>query len=114
MVRGEFDLNYDGQTDWDGLEKVTGIIQAWGGQVVDTVDESTDFVVVGMGPQAVSLASGRPVSDVIRDLADSRLDRLSAYQQDIEQARTLYIPVITQTQFLFMTGYSGQGPVLAG
>jgi hypothetical protein len=114
VVRGEFDLNYDGQPDWDGLEKVTAIIQAWGGQVVDSVDESTDFLVVGMGPQAATLASGRPVSDVIRDLADSRLDQLTAYEQDIEQARTLYIPIITQSQFLFLTGYSGHGPVLAG
>ncbi|MBU0617314.1 MAG: hypothetical protein KKI02_06340, partial [Planctomycetes bacterium] len=114
VVRGEFDLNYDAQNDWDGLEKVTAIIQAWGGQVVDSVDENTDFLVVGTGPQVPELLTERPVSDVIRDLTDSRLDRLTAYERDIEQARTLYIPIITQSQFLFLTGYSGQGPILSG
>jgi hypothetical protein len=114
VVRGEFDLDYDGQPDWDGLDKVTAIVQAWGGQVADRVDESTDFVVVGMGPQVPQLAPDRPVSDVIRDLADSRLDRLTAFEADIEQARTLYIPVITQSQFLFLTGYSGEGPIQSG
>jgi hypothetical protein len=113
VVRGEFDLNYDGQKDWDGLQKVTAIIQAWGGQVVDSVDESVDFLVVGMGPQVPQAASGRPVSDVIRALTDSRLDKLTGFEHDIEQARTLYVPVITQSQFLFLTGYSGQGPVLS-
>ncbi len=113
VVRGEFDLDYDGQTDRDGLETVTAIIQAWGGQVVDKIDETTDFLVVGRGPQVPEFSAQRPVSDVIRDLADSRLDDLVEYQRDLEQARTLYVPVITQSQFLFLTGYSGQGPILA-
>ncbi len=113
VVRGEFDLNYDEQIDRNGVERVTAIIQAWGGQVVDEIDETTDFLVVGMGPLVPVLSTEQPVSDVIRDLADSRLDRLVEYERDIEQARTLYIPIITQSQFLFLTGYSGQGPILA-
>lgn len=112
VVRGEFDLDYDGQADWNGAEKVAAVIQAWGGQVADQIDEATDFLVVGTGPQVPMLPAEGPVSDVIRDLADSRLDKLTQYERDIEQARTLYIPVITQSQFLFLTGYSGQGPIL--
>ena len=113
VVRGEFDLDYDGQTDWNGVENVTAIVQAWGGQVVDQIDETTDFLVVGRGPQVPEFSAQQPVSDVIRDLADSRLGDLVEYQRDLEQARTLYVPVITQSQFLFLTGYSGQGPILA-
>ncbi|MFQ5806211.1 MAG: hypothetical protein ACE5I3_07165 [Phycisphaerae bacterium] len=113
VVRGEFDLDYDGQADWNGVEKVTAVIRAWGGQVVDDIDETTDFLVVGTGPHVPTLSTERPVSDVIRDLADSRLDELNEYRRDVEQARTLYIPVITQSQFLFLTGYSGRGPILA-
>ena len=113
VVRGEFDLDYDGQTDWNGVENVTAIVQAWGGQVVDQIDETTDFLVVGRGPQVPEFPAQQPVSDVIRDLADSRLGDLVEYQRDLEQARTLYVPVITQSQFLFLTGYSGQGPILA-
>ena len=51
---------------------------------------------------------------MIRSLTDSRLERLTEYQGDIEQAATRYIPIITQSQFLFLTGYSGHGPVLSG
>jgi hypothetical protein len=112
VVRGEFDLNYDNEVDFDGAEKVAAIIRAWGGQVVDEIDETTDFLVIGRGPQVPTLSAGWPASDVIRDLTDSRLDQLNEYRRDIEQARTLYIPVITQTQFLFLTGYSGRGPIL--
>lgn len=112
VVRGAFDLDYDGRVDDNGVEKVGAIVRAWGGRVVDQVDENTDFVVLGMGPQVPELPGGRPVSEVIRDLADSRLDELTEYRQVVEQARSLYIPIITQSQFLFLTGYSGQGPVL--
>lgn len=107
VVRGEFDLNYDGEVDFDGAERIAAVIRAWGGQVVDNIDESTDFMVVGMGPQAPTLSGDIPDTAVIRDLTDTRLDRLTAHKADIERARTLYIPVITQSQFLYLTGYAG-------
>lgn len=112
VVRGEFDLDYDGQNDHRGAEKVVAIIQAWGGRVVDEIDETTDFLVVGMGPQVPQFAGDRPISDVIQDLSDARLKARGQYRRDVEQARTLYIPVITQSQFLFLTGYAGYGPIV--
>ena len=108
VVRGEFDLNYDGERDWNGVERIKAIIQAWGGEVVDTIDETTDFIILGTGPQAPLPTEGKPVSDVIRSLTDARLNQMEQYQNDVEQARNLHIPVITQSQFLFLTGYSGR------
>ena len=113
VVRGDFDLDYDGKVDWNGGENVAAIINAWGGEVIDKVSEKTDFLVLGMGPTVPSLAANGPTSDVIRSLADTRLDQLGRFEADIEVARTRYIPVITQSQLLFLTGYSGQGPILA-
>lgn len=112
VVRGEFDLDYNGEKDLNGIERVDAIIRAWGGQVVDQINESTDFLVIGMGPQPPLPAPGRPISDVIQSLTDARLKQLDKYRQDIELAQTYYIPVITQTQFLFLTGYSGHGAIL--
>jgi hypothetical protein len=112
VVLGEFDLDYDGQKEFDGAEKVAAIIRAWGGRVTDEIDETTDFVVVGTGPQLPMLPGDQPVTDVIRSLADARLEQLQEYRQDLDQARALYIPIITQNQFLFLTGYSGRGPIL--
>ena len=113
VVRGDFDLDYDGKVDWNGSENVTAIVEAWGGEVADEVSETTDFLVLGMGPTIPSLAGEGPTSDVIRSLADTRLDQLEKFEGDIETARTRYIPVITQSQLLFLTGYSGTGPILA-
>jgi cell division protein FtsL len=112
VVLGEFDLNYDNQKEADGRDKVAAIIRAWGGRVVDQIDENTDFLVVGTGPQVPAPSGALPVSDVVRDLADSRLKELRQYEQSVDQAQRLYIPVITQTQFLFLTGYSERGPLL--
>ncbi len=113
VVRGEFDLDYDGKNDFDGAEKVAAIIRAWGGQIVDDVDETTDFLVIGTGPQVPTLPGQVVMTEVIRSLTDTRLNQLQAFRQDIDKARTLYIPIITQSQFLYLTGYSGRGPVLA-
>ncbi|RMF84058.1 MAG: hypothetical protein D6744_03690, partial [Planctomycetota bacterium] len=45
VIRGEFDLDYDGRVDFDGVERVAAIIREWGGEVVEDVDETTDFLV---------------------------------------------------------------------
>ena len=38
VVRGDFDLDYDGEVDFDGAERVAGLIREWGGTVVAEVD----------------------------------------------------------------------------
>ncbi len=112
VVRGQFDLNYDGIADYDGAEKIKAIIRAWGGEVAEKLDETTDFVVIGTGPQVPQLRPGRPVSPVVADLAETRAAELQQFRDLIRQARDRFIPVITQNQFLFLTGYAGTGPVM--
>lgn len=107
VIRGEFDLNYDGQVDWDGVERVTAMIREWGGQVQAELDETTDFVIIGRGPQLSTLRGDRPVSPVVRDLVETQQRARDEFFELIERARTLYIPVINQNQFLFLTGSFG-------
>ena len=66
------------------------------------------------GPYAddAVLPAVRQAANVIRDLADARLKEMDEYRADIELSQTFYIPVITQTQFLYLTGYSGQASLL--
>jgi hypothetical protein len=47
VIRGEFDLDYNGEADVDGTEKVTALIREWGGQVVAEIDETP---LAGVGP----------------------------------------------------------------
>jgi uncharacterized coiled-coil protein SlyX len=107
VVRGDFDLNYDGTIDFDGPTQVANLIRQWGGQVVDELNESVDFVVVGMAPNVPNIAAGQPVSDVVKDQAQQQQLKQGKFRDLVDQANKMYIPVITQNQFLFLTGYTG-------
>ena len=109
VIRGDFDLNYDGQIDFDGVDAIAGIVRQWGGQIVPELDESVDYIVIGMAPRVVDVGAG--ASDIVRDQAERRLLALSQFRRLIDRARSMYIPVITQSQFLFLTGYAGEGTV---
>lgn len=111
VLRGEFDLDYDGSADAEGIENITAIVRAWGGQVVPELDETVDFVVVGRGPSVPSLSGDVPPSAVVRDQADTKSQEWESFREVIERARTLYIPVINQSQFLYLTGYAGEAVV---
>lgn len=108
VVAGEFDLDHDGTADWDGREKVLTIIREWGGVVMEELDETTDFVIIGAGPRVPAIAGDRPVSAIVSDLSDTKTKELAEYRDLISRAQGLYIPVVNQSQFLFLTGYAGE------
>ncbi|MCK4340162.1 MAG: hypothetical protein KAY37_00375 [Phycisphaerae bacterium] len=111
VVRGEFDLDYDGVPDAYGRKEVASLVRQWGGQVVDELDESVDFVVIGQSPSGPRFDDKTVVSDIVRDQA--RRKELAGLQfvRLLDRAASMYIPVITQNQFLFLTGYAGDGTV---
>jgi hypothetical protein len=49
----------------------------------------------------------RDASDVVRDQVERKRLERSEFRKLIDEARSMYIPVITQNQFLFLTGYAG-------
>ncbi len=107
VVRGDFDLDYDGSTDYNGVEQITALIRQWGGQVVETLDESVDFLVVGLPPTGAGLGPDQKASAIVRDQAQQKELERSQYRGEIERAQKMFVPVITQHQFLFLTGYAG-------
>ena len=111
VVRGDFDLNYDGIIDHNGAEQISAMIRQWGGQVVDNLDESVDFVVIGLPPSGPTLEQGQPVSDVVRDQVQQKDLQRSQFRDLVERAQKMFIPVVTQNQFLYLTGYSGDTSV---
>lgn len=110
VVRGDFDLNYDNVIDPQGRETVEGLVRKWGGQTVDKLDESIDYVVVGLAPNIPVAPSGQ-LTDVVRDQQFQRELQASRFAELIAAANRLALPVITQNQFLFLTGYSGDAPI---
>jgi hypothetical protein len=104
VIRGDFDLDFDGRIDVDGAANMAAIVRRWGGDVVPELNESVDFVVIGVAPNVPTFPAG--TSDVVRDQAERRALEASRFRTLIDEARTLHIPVITQNQFLFLTGYT--------
>ncbi len=65
VVVGDFDIDFDGQTDVRGRAAIEALIRAYGGEVVDQVTAFTDYVVVGSEPAGeltlpVNAAAGGP------------------------------------------------------
>lgn len=104
VVIGDFDLNYDNAIDYDGRDQVAALIQQWGGQVVDTLDESTDFVVVGRLSRIDATKLESSPSVVVQDQLRTKQREAEEFANTIERAKTLYIPIVTQTQFLYLIG----------
>jgi hypothetical protein len=112
VVRGDFDLNYDGVIDYNGTEEITALIRQWGGQVVDDLDESVDYVVIGLPPTAPTAASGGKATQVVQAEGQQKDLERSQFRALVERAQKMFIPVITQNQFLFLTGYAGDTTVV--
>lgn len=107
VIRGDFDLDYDGNVDLNGTEAIATIIRQWGGQVAAELDETTDYVVIGLSPQVGAALDAEGLSEVERDAALRREAARTQFAELVARASTMFIPVITQNQFLYLTGYSG-------
>ena len=104
VVRGDFDLDYDGQIDLDGAAVIASLIRRWGGDVVDELSPAVDFVVIGMRPRVPEFGDATVATDIVRDQAQRRALLESQFGALVDQANKMYIPVITQSQFLYLVG----------
>lgn len=103
VVSGDFDLNFDGQIDDPGGVKVTKLITQAGGNVVQTVDTRTDFVVLGASPPPAFTGNAND-SPEAQERAAKREAELKAFDGIVREAKALSIPVLSRTQFLHFIG----------
>jgi len=107
VVIGDFDFNNDGRIDRNGDQRIIELIERWGGRLDEKVSVDTDFLVVGVEPVALR----RPTQDEIDidPLAQQRYEKsvqkAKAYNQVLEKASDLGIPVFNQKRFLYLIGY---------
>jgi hypothetical protein len=107
VVAGEFDLNGDGEIDYDGAEKVKALIKKWGGKVADEISIDVDFLVLGATP-AVSpkpTFEQMEVDPMALEKYEVSLERLNFYNEVQERAQKLSIPVFNLERFLYFIGY---------
>lgn len=106
VVAGDFDLNFDGIVDDIGGENVKKLIAGWGGRIVDSVDEQTDFVVLGQSPVPVQAQGGTPeAQEAARIKAEEQKAKIQSFDAIKKEARALNLPVLTRAQFLDFIGY---------
>lgn len=110
VIVGDFDLNGDGQPDYNARDAIQALIEKWGGVVSDAVSAKTDFVIVGTEPYVPPEPTFEDLTDdpTARDRYDAAQSRLSRHNAIRQQAQALYIPVFTYDRFLHFTGYQSQ------
>ena len=81
------------------------MVQEWGGEVVDTIDTATDFVVIGYGPQQ-PIPPSATASPIDKQRYQERITQYEAFQNVVNEAKSLMVPILNQTQFLHFVGYN--------
>jgi len=107
VVAGEFDLNNDGKVDYGGADKVKTLIGKSGGKVVETVSVNTDFLALGKAPTVLRKPTLEEleVYPMAMERYTASLKKHAHYQDILEQAQALSIPVFNYERFLYFIGY---------
>ncbi len=110
VIVGNFDLDGNGQSDFDAKDRLAALIRKWGGTVTDVVSAKTDYVIVGTEPTV-------PPEPTFEQLtadpeARTRFERAQAlathYEEIRKKAQSFYIPTLTYERFLYLIGYKSQ------
>lgn len=110
VVAGEFDLNNDGETDYEGAKKIEAIVEKWGGKVADNISINTDFLVLGTTPVVLERPTFEQmeVDPMAMEKYEASLERLNSYNEVQTRAQNFSIPVFNAERFLYFIGYKGQ------
>jgi hypothetical protein len=105
FVYGDFDISRSGHPTPAGADLVRRLIVEWGGQLDKTINPETDIVVMGEPPE-IPPYTADDLKDPLKaqDLANAQR-AANEYENTLEQAEKLNIPILNQNKFLFFTGY---------
>ncbi len=104
LVEGDFDLNDTGEATRAGNKAVKEIVRRYGGTVVDELNVSTAFVVLGDQPGRPRKPDENDPQDAW-DLYQERLKGFNRYQEIKTRAADLKVPLISSDRFLDLVGY---------
>ena len=107
VVAGEFDLNADGNIDYEAADKIKALIEKWGGKVADDISIDTDFLVLGTTPTVLKKPTFEQmeIDPMAMEKYEASLQRLTSYQEVQTRAQALSIPVFNVERFLYFIGY---------
>ena len=101
-VIGEFDIDGSGSPDVGGARNLEGLIDRWGGQVVDNLHVQTDFLVVGEEPEVP--AEPDMFDQAAVALYEQKKEARAAYMAEQGRATELSIPILNHKRFLYLLG----------
>jgi len=110
VVLGEFDLNHDGLPDRDGAATLESLITNWGGTVSAELTPLTDFVVLGAAPRRPKPV-GEGADSAQAAAKDPNQKVWARYNELLESAKTLSVPILTQDVFLNFLGYGDRNVI---
>jgi hypothetical protein len=106
VVFGNFDLDQNGTPTSQDAETVKRLITQWGGKLQSDVNVDSDFVVLGKEPEVPVLDENPDPTQLAQQAAAKQ--QLEAYQNLINKAKDLHVPILNQNRFLYYTGYYEQ------
>jgi hypothetical protein len=110
VVVGEFDLDSDGDIDYDAVDKIKSLIEKWDGRVTDDISIDTDFLVLGRPPRVRRKPTFEQmeVDPMAMEKYEASLQKLISYKEVQTRAQVLSIPVFNAERFLYFIGYKEQ------
>ncbi|MEC9373846.1 MAG: hypothetical protein VYC34_08380 [Planctomycetota bacterium] len=105
VVFGNFDTNRDGVATPQERNSIVGLIDNWGGNVVEDISGAVDFLVLGQRP----LLPPPPPSDAPLPVIQDYLQRQSdaqEYDRLFQIATQTGIPVLNENRLYTLTGYT--------
>mgnify|MGYP006287036215 CR=1 FL=1 len=111
VIAGAFDTDNDGTVERDARDRLTGMIEQWGGRVADDITVDTDYLVLGKEPEVPEEPTFQdieidPQANMKYEQAKQELER---YNQVQRNAQALWIPILKYQRFLYLIG--NEGPI---
>jgi hypothetical protein len=108
VVFGAFDIEQTGAATTEQGEVVKSLVTRWGGHLQPKVNPNTDFVVIGKEPEVPALTKEQLDDPLLRAKYDQAVADLKSYQDIVNQAAELHVPIMNQNRFMYYIGYYDQ------
>jgi len=105
VVYGKFDLAQSGAPKAADAQKIKALINEWGGAMQKDITVDTDFVVMGATPVIKDFSDEDLQDPLNRRLQEEQQAEYQAYQDELDKAKSLNIPIMNQNRFLYFCGY---------
>ncbi|NLW86609.1 MAG: hypothetical protein GXY38_07020 [Planctomycetes bacterium] len=104
VVQGIFDLHGTGRPTVQGAAEVKALIARNGGQLVERLDHSVDYLVMGEAPPTPAPARDDE-PPAVTAAREQMMRDVEAFNASVEEAAKLQIPVLNANRFLVLTGF---------